>query len=173
MTRRQRLRRIAILCCHCLRNTAFYRAWHQVGNPQRIEQFWISVNSNFLDIAVLEWCKIFADLHGMHFWRKVISDPDGFWAGLLKELELTETQFGEYVAQMRTYRDQFVAHLDSEEVMHIPHLHTAIASSQYLYDYLLTHEEEDNCFHDAPKDAVAFYKQFQAESAAVYESIKT
>ena len=86
---------------------------------------------------------------------------------------MDETQFNDYMNQMRSYRDKFVAHLDSEETMHIPQLQTAIDSSAYLYDYLLTYEEEDDCFHDALKNAVDFYARFRAEGEAVYEEIKT
>ena len=115
MTSRQRLRRVGTLCCHCLRNLAFYMAGWRDGALKIKGQFWVNANGNFLDIAVLEWCKLFADTSGKHFWRKIISDSDGFWEGLLRELGLSEAQFDDYVTQMRTYRDKFVAHLDSEE----------------------------------------------------------
>ncbi|WP_136524546.1 hypothetical protein [Geomonas ferrireducens] len=90
MTRSQHLRRVAILCCHCLRNLAFYKAgWHN-GKSKLKGQFGRNVNSNFLDIAVLEWCKLFADTRGKHFWRKAISGDVSFQNSLLAELGLTE-----------------------------------------------------------------------------------
>ena len=173
MTRRQRLRRVGILCCHCLHNLAFYKAGWRDGVPKAKKQFWVNANGNFLDIAVLEWCKLFADTRGKHFWRKLISDPPCFWAGLLGALEMDGAQFDDYVNQMRTYRDKFVAHLDSEETMHIPQLQGAIDSSAYLYDHLLAHEEVDGCFHDAPRNATDFYARFRDEGEALYEEIKT
>src|ERR1035437_6199957 len=115
MTRSQHLRRVAILCCHCLSNLAFYKA---NGKSKLKGQFWLGANGNFLDIAVLEWCKLFADTRGKHFWRKAISADVSFQEGLLAELGLTETEFEDYVNQVRAYRDKFIAHLDSEEVMH-------------------------------------------------------
>lgn len=173
MTRRQRLRWIGILCCHCLRNLAFYRAGWRDGTTTLKEPFWVNANANFLDIAVLEWCKLFADSRGKHSWRNIISDPASFLDGLLNELRLSNAQFDDYVNQMRIYRDKFVAHLDSEEIMHIPKLEVAVNSAVYLYDYLLSHEEEDGCFRDAPVSASNFYTGFLAQGTAVYKSIKT
>lgn len=51
---------------------------------------------------------------------------------------------------MKSYRDKFLAHLDDENIMSIPHLDKAEKSIIHLYRYLLTHEEEENCFSDAP-----------------------
>jgi hypothetical protein len=136
------------------------------------DQFWLNANGNFLDIAALEWCKLFADSRGKHFWRKIISNPAVFWDGLLNELGLSDTLFNDYVNQMQTYRDKFVAHLDFEEVMHIPQLQVAVNSATYLYDYLLAHEEDDGCFVDAPGSASDFYAKFLDEGTKVYENIK-
>jgi hypothetical protein len=138
-----------------------------------MEPFWVNANGNFLDIAVLEWCKLFADSRGKHSWRKIISEPTAFHHTLLNELGLSGAQFEDYVNQMRAYRDKFVAHLDLKEVMQIPQLQLATSSTAYLYDYLLAHEEEDDCFRDAPVSASSFYTRFLDEGTAVYESMKT
>lgn len=160
MTRRQLLRRVGILCCHFLRNLAFYKAGWKKGALVTNDQFFVNANSNFLDICVLEWCKLFGDKRGQHYWRKVITDQDAFFIGLLQSLRLTEAEFETYVETMRTYRDKFVAHLDTEEVMYLPKLRTARKSVASLYEYLLTHEEVDGCFHDAPQRASPFYEDF-------------
>lgn len=173
MTRKKRLRRVGILCCHCLRNIAFYKAGWRDGALKLDDQFWINVNSNFLDIAVLEWCKLFADSQGKHFWRKVISDPVTFWHGFLEKLGLHEAGFQEYVKVMRTYRDKFVAHLDTKDTMNIPKLKVSINSTMYLYDYLLAHEEEDDCLSDGPRSASSFYNRFFDHGTSVYEKLMT
>ena len=173
MTRSQHLRRVAILCCHCLRNLAFYRAGVHNGKSKLKGNFWLNAYNNFLDIAVLEWCKLYADTRGKHFWRKVISRDVAFLEGLLQELGLSDTDFDDYVNQMRTYRDKFVAHLDSEEEMHIPFLQIAVNSAVYLYDYLLENEETDSCFSDAQRGGLKFYEKFLNEGTVVYESNRT
>lgn len=158
MTSRQLLRRVGILCCHFLRNLAFYKAGWKKGALVTNDQFFVNANGNFLDICVLEWCKLFGDKRGQHYWQKVITDQDAFFVGLLQSLKLTETEFEDYINTMRTYRDKFVAHLDAEEVMNLPKLRTARKSVSFLYEYLLAHEEIDGCFHDAPKKASRFYE---------------
>jgi len=105
----------------------------------------------------------------MHYWKKVISEPEDFFRRLLQEVNITETDFNAYIKEMRTYRDKFVAHLDSEETMHIPKLDVARKSTTYLYNYLRAHEDEGNYFADAPKKASAFYRRFLKEGKSVYD----
>ncbi len=169
MTRKQRLRRVATLCCHCLRNLAFYRAGSRRNIPVFEKQFWVNANGNFLDIFVMEWCKLFADSSGKHSWQNVIRDQEGFFNGVLQELKTTETEFENYITEMRSYRDKFVAHLDSKETMHIPKLEVAQNSVSYLYDYLRTYEDEGNFFVDAPKKASTFYEDYLEEGKLVYD----
>ena len=66
--------------------------------------------------------------------------------GLLSSLQICDTDFNQYVQQMRTYRDKFIAHLDDQNSMQVPKLTIARRSTIYLYDYLLAHEAEDNTF---------------------------
>jgi hypothetical protein len=168
MNRRQHVRRVAILCCHCLRNLAFFFSGRPNGKQIFTEQFWVTTGNNFLDIAVLEWCKLFVDARGKHHWTKVITDHAAFSTGLFDAMTLTDPFFKEYIEEMRTYRDKFVAHLDFEERMQIPNLRAAQRSTAYLYDYLRAHEDEGNFLIDAPETAGAFYKAFQKEGNRVY-----
>ena len=168
MIRRQRLRRVGILCCHCLRNLAFYKAGWRYRELIFTDQFWVNVNSNFFDVCVLEWCKLFGDKRGQHNWRKIITNQTAFFAGLLYAIGQTEAEFDSYIKEMKTYRDRFIAHLDSEEKMSIPKLRVARKSVSYLYCYLVANEEEDNCFCDAPANASCFYKQFYSQGRTVY-----
>jgi hypothetical protein len=108
MTPRERKRRVGILCCHCLRNIAFYRAGYTQNRFCSCKQFWINANGNFLDIAVLEWCKLFADARGKHHYAKVTNEHTNFRRDLLAKLAVTAAEFDEYVKEMKTYRDKFV-----------------------------------------------------------------
>lgn len=158
MTRCEHLRRVGILCCHCLRNMSFYLSWYEAGTPFKKEQFWVNANTNFLDITVLEWCKLFGNARDKNHYSKVIVDPVQFQAGLLAKLELTDKEFAEYIKQMRTYRDKFVAHLDESNVFHVPHLGVAKESTVFLYECLLAHEAENDIFYGAPKSAADFFQ---------------
>ena len=169
LARRQRLRRVGILCCYALGNLAFYRAWHEAGRPRAREQFWVAANGNFADIAVLEWCKLFADPRGSHYWAKVVTDHGAFSAGLLDSLQMTQQEFDAYIQSMRHLRDKFIAHLDDELVFTLPQLDAAKASTVFLYAHLLAHENHGGAYHDAPPDADELYRIRLDEAAAVYQ----
>ncbi len=173
MTRTKLLRRIAILCCHFLRNLAFYRGGRQNGELILKDPFWVNVNGNFLDICVLEWCKLFGERRGKHHWRKVITDQPAFFTGMLRAIKLTEGEFEIYINEVKSYRDKFVAHLDADEIMHPPKLELARKSVAFLYDYLRTNEEMNGSLNDAPTNASRFYHEFALQGKRAYLSVKT
>ncbi|WP_028316184.1 hypothetical protein [Desulfatibacillum aliphaticivorans] len=166
---RNKLRNVVRLCLYCLRHMAYYRAGWSGGSLIIETQFWKGVNGNFIDICVIEWCKLFGDLRGKHCWRKVVSDPNSFLDGLLQNLELTEDAFEDYIKEMKIYRDKYVAHLDSFEKVQIPKLDFAKKSVLYLYNYLLVEEDQGQYFHDAPKDVSQFYEKAFKEGLSVYQ----
>lgn len=168
MKQRERLRRTGILCCHCLRNIAFYRSWYKAGQPFTKKQFWVNANANFLDIAILEWCKLFADASGQHYFTRVVQDPETFLVQLLAILNLKRIEFDDYVKEMKIYRDKFVAHLDKDRIMKIPSLGTAKKSAKALYEHLLLQESGTDTFHDAPQSASKLYKDFLAMGKKAY-----
>lgn len=168
LTRRQRLRRVGLLCCHCLRNLAYYMCWHEAGQPRRNEQFWVSTNGAFLDIAVLKWCKIFGDSKGKHRWAAVVTDVDAFIPAMAEQLGIARGDFDSCRVAMVKYRDRFVAHLDDLEEMNIPVLTIAKDSTMFLYRHLREVEDDLNAFHDAPADIAEFYERFVVEAHGVY-----
>lgn len=157
MTRSERLRRVAILCCHCLRNIAFYRAGWEHRHVRVGRQFWVNANGNFLDIAVLEWCKLFAERDGKHHWKRIVPDRASFIIGLHEHLGFSPKQFQSYVSGVLRYRNKFVAHLDEERTMHIPQMRPARKAAAFLYDYLLRDPEARSCLADANLCASEFY----------------
>jgi hypothetical protein len=89
---------------------------------------------------VLEWCKLFADKQGKHYWKKIVTDAESFEAGLLQHLDLDTATFQSEVDAMRRYRDKFFAHLDSEYTMNIPRLDVAKQSVWFYHAYIVNHE---------------------------------
>lgn len=171
MTQKQYLRRIAILCLRCLRNLAYCRAgWSSSGSLIFRSKFWVAANGNFLDICVLEWCKLFGDKRGKHYWKKGISDPAAFSDGLLEQLGMIEDKFNAYVIEMRTYRDKYIAHLDLNEKFDVPRLDITKKSVLYLYNYLLDREDKGGYFADGPRNASQFYEDTLKEGRAVYRN---
>lgn len=142
---------------HTLRNIAFHRAIADARSGLGGNQFWATAHNNYLDIAILEWCKLFTDRAGMHHWRKSVTDPDEFFAKLLDEVRSDETAFSEYALSLKSYRDKFVAHLDEDNDILISRMSLARLSTQILFRRLRQHETGDNVFHDFPLRPEDYY----------------
>jgi hypothetical protein len=56
-------------------------------------RFWRTVSGNFIDTCVLEWCKLFGDPNGEHYWKKIVSDPGNFEKLLLNHLGIDKATF--------------------------------------------------------------------------------
>ena len=158
LSKNERIRRVALLSCHTLRNIAFYRAgWHGTSPRFRNTQFANSLNGNFLDQAVLEWCKLFADNKGKHHWRSVILDKKTFEEGLYKSIGINKSVYKRYLLDVLRYRNKFIAHLDDERIMHPPKLKVARKATVYLYDYLRAHPVAKEALSDVNLKGCEFY----------------
>jgi hypothetical protein len=176
MSRRDRLRRVVILCRNFARNLAYYRIGQQAeykplldpGHPR--VNFWRVTNGNCLDICVLEWCKLFADQkNGKHHWSKVVSEPPDFKTSLLSQLGIEEVGLSQEIAAMKEYRDKFVAHLDLELVMNFPALDIAKTSVWFYHAHIVAQEAQPGDLHGLPLDLEPGYAQCEAEARAVYQ----
>lgn len=129
----ERVRRFATLCCHCVRNIAYYKAGWNGTELIFDEDFWCNANGNFLDISVLEWCKLFADTRGKYHWRRFISCKELPIDQLHTGASINQDEFDQYVVEVRSYRNKFVAHLDEKPVMHIPLVNNMKTSTSLIY----------------------------------------
>lgn len=163
LTIEDRTRRTVILSGHCLRNIACYRAGRNWRGLRVSREFWKSANSAFIDLAVLEWCKLFADRRGQHHWSLAVSNPDAFITGLHSRLRTSESGFIAYIKTVTHYRNKFVAHLDEEKTMHIPRLRAARTSAAYLYDHLLSE----------PASLKWFLPREKASASTIYRLVYT
>jgi hypothetical protein len=170
MATRKRLRWTAILCCHALANLASYRAGWNGKQLAREEAFWKRANGNFMDVAVLEWCKLFADRRGVHSYRNVLTDPAGFESELLGHLGMSAADFETYCTGVKTYRDKFVAHLDDDPKAKYPQLDVAIKSAKFLYNYLRTQEDKNGYLDGLPRKSETAYRLALSEAKASYGS---
>ena len=167
MTRRDRLRRVVLLCVHFSRNLAYYRAGHdRLTNAS--PSFWITIDGNFLDMAVMEWCKLFGDQKGRHSWVKVVTDPSRFEAELLSHLGIGPRELEGDVNEMRIYRNKFLAHLDDLPVMDIPFLDRARAAVNFYHHYILQREATAPDLDGLPTDLAVYYDHCFAEATSIY-----
>lgn len=153
-----------------MRNIAFYRAGWK-GKEIRVKgQYAVAANGNFLDIAVLEWCKIFADRRGKHHWKKVVDDKQKFEQGLYKYLKISKKEYRNYLKSILKYRNKFLAHLDDERVMYIPNLKLARNAVLYLYEHLRNDAVASQSFADMNLSGVRFYAALYAH--ALFKGVK-
>ena len=125
-------------------------------------EFWATVQCNFIDIAVLEWLKLFGDHNDKHHWKKIIEDRETFKKEMLSSCKITEDELAKSRDSIKEYRDKFIAHLDSEEVMHIPVLDTPLALVKYYYS-CVANELNEKRLRNLPKDIDNYYQEcFQA-----------
>jgi len=170
LTQHERIRRVTLLCCHTLKNFAFYKSGWRSRQLQARNQVWVEANSAFLDRAILEWCKLFADRKGRHHWKRVIKNPVQFESDLYKHLHLTKREYSAYLKKVLKYRNKFIAHLDEERVMHIPHIKIARNTAVFLYDHLRKDPIASQSIWDATLSSVDFYSAMYRQGFFEYKN---
>jgi hypothetical protein len=132
-------RRQAILSCAIIRNIAFYYVgWVSEDGQGTLKddtELGRTINSNFIDMAVLEWAKLFVDARGRHYWQRFVRPTEArtaFRTGLLASIGLDVPAWEQYHADVRVYRDHFIAHLDDDDVMTPPSLRLARDSTLFF-----------------------------------------
>jgi hypothetical protein len=158
LPKRELCRRSVRLCILFLRNLAYYRTgqgpqgMHLLDPSEPTVNFWRQANSNFIDMYVLDWCKLFADKQAVHHWRKIVSDPAKFEADLLAHLNLTPDEFQKLIDMIRFYRDKFLAHLDEHNIMDIPTLDLLAKAIWFYHAHVVTNEVQPGYFAGIPTD---------------------
>jgi hypothetical protein len=168
MTRDERIRRVALLCCHLTRNLAYYHAQGELARPRREGQFWTTVYGNFIDTSVMEWCKLFGDDKELHHWKQIAGDVATFRQRLLEDVGISEEQWQDSWLEVKKYRDEFLAHLDSEWTMQIPNMTIPMRMVAFYYGQLRSYCSNPDAMHDLPKDMNGYYMRCRGEAADVF-----
>ncbi|WP_321907829.1 hypothetical protein [Burkholderia cepacia] len=177
------VRRVCMLCCHCVRNIAYYRMGFVnedgSGALKQHTQFGATVNSNMLDIAVLEWCKLFADRNAVHHWKRVIRDDTErhrFLGDMLQDAATSLNDWKRYLDTVRVYRDKFVAHLDDLDEMLTPSLGVALNCVLFLYAHIRANYPASALAMPRrlplPEDLSAYYEDCRDEARQAYDGGK-
>ncbi len=158
------------MCCHFMRNLAYFRAaWHDEQLVYAPTEFNKTVSGNFIDICVLEWCKLFGEHKEPHHWKNIVKNKSEFKSGLFTCLETDCNGFNVYWNIVRTYRDEFVAHLDSVETMQIPKMDWAYQSVLYYFEEIIEEYQTDSIYQGIPTDLELYYQSKLNEAKAIYE----
>ena len=76
-----------------IRNAHLKRSLHRF-NANPTLNFWRCIYGNLLDVAVLEWCKVFGSKKEPTHWEKVVpkEDHEQFCAGLLDAVGIDQDE---------------------------------------------------------------------------------
>lgn len=130
--------RAKILCEHIIRNAAFHRAMSS-ASIKAPSELWKTAQNNFLDVSILEWYKLFCDVKGTYYWKRFSADTRKIEPELISSLKTSKEDFDSFCTIVKRYRDRFLAHLDTDDVMEIPSLDIIIHSTIYLHTFIKTH----------------------------------
>lgn len=177
MNKKTKVRKGCLLCLSFARNYAFYKAafnedWtHFVGGmPSLSNQFWNVTTGNYIDVAVMEWCKLFGNERQEKFhWKSVVKNKALYKTQLLDMFEEGDPEWLGYREDMLIYRDKFVAHLDEENQYIIPRLEKALKLVVFHYEYLLQHENEDGFFLGKIPNIQTYFQQHFDMAREVYQ----
>jgi hypothetical protein len=157
-------RRQALLSCAIIRNIAFYYVgWVNEDGRGTLKdgtELGRTINSNFIDMAVLEWAKLFVDARGRHHWQRFVRPMEArtaFRTGLLASIGLDVPAWEQYHTDVRVYRDHFIAHLDDDDVMTPPRLRVACDSTLFFYAHLVANAPAGAIAGRLPHDLGDYY----------------
>lgn len=160
------------LIAHVFRLVGMVRSAHlkralAAIDPEPKLNFWRLIYGNLLDVAVLEWCKVFGTHAEPTHWKNVISDHDAFRKALLAALQIDEATWVAYWEEMKNYRDNLVAHhIQNGKVTHYPKLDLALESAYFYYAHLI---KELRALGEArfPDDLKMYSQNFEAQATDI------
>jgi hypothetical protein len=147
----------AYLCCHFVRQFAYYNA--TLAQYSSNDKYWLTVSGNFIDVCVMEWCKLFGSKSKTNYYhyRNVLGDPDRFKASMLDMHALDEKSYLELWGSIKKYRDEFVAHLEKSENTPVPNMQVAGQLVDHYYRALTNEFPHLTSVIDLPKHIDQYY----------------
>lgn len=127
-----RARNAALLCRHFVRNFAYYSVFRKSPDLDK-EGFWLTVHGNFIDVCVLEWCKLFGSRNGKYHWENTIPDAERFRRELLGTHGIDKTTLEKLWNEVKNYRDGFVAHSEEQTTTDIPNMNVPYLLVTFYY----------------------------------------
>jgi len=169
ITRHERLRRTILMCGICLRNIAYYSAGWDGKMPRFIGRVHTQTNTNFIHMAILEWCKLFGDpRHEPQHWQNIIetiAKRKAFKDALIEHVGGDRHDWNTHRTRCINYRNDFLAHLGSGRAMQLPHLDMCRRSvffySTFVHEHEMTYGPIDH-------DPNVLYQHYLEEGLAFY-----
>lgn len=146
-----------------------YRAIYQdIGKISQNKQFWIqTADSNFMR-AVTVWCKLFGtDDNYIHWKNASASNSELFVAAVRAEITsaggFNDTQWADYHAEVRHFRNTYVCHRELIATGSVPHMTSALEIAKAYFRWILKQIPGEN----QPKQLGEWYLEAQIETLAV------
>lgn len=162
-------------------NIHLKRVMHTV-DPQPRLNFWCLIYGNFLDMAVIEWCKLFGSDHKDYqpvHWKNIVPKDghDEFRRGLLAHLKVSVDEWIKYREGVKHYRDNHAAHMsltwlrpepkEPAPEERYPELSMALEAAYFYYGALLARFAEAGFEHRYPKDIREYCARYLAQATEV------
>jgi hypothetical protein len=96
---------------------------------------------------------------------KNVDNPESFQAELIATIGITKDIWEDCRLTLRAYRDAFVAHLDSQESMHIPMMTLPRDMVRFYFNYILRYEDESRIFLSLVTDIDDYYEMSYRDAA--------
>jgi hypothetical protein len=144
-------------------------------DPKPRLNFWNVIYGNFLDMAVIEWSKLFGyDRKQPTQWRSLVPEAEhaDFQRDLVRALGLSREEWHDYQDEIKTYRDKRAAHhasfLDPDLPTNFPRFDFALKAARFYYDWILKRMRDREEAHHYPLDLDDYCRRFseQAREAA-------
>ena len=113
--------------------------------------------------------KLFGDYNNdKHHWKNIINDCNQFKIKMLSDCSISDKELTNIRGQIKDYRDKFIGHLDSDGVMHIPYLNSALKLVYFYYNEIIK-ELSVNKPQELPADIESYYEKCFNESKCYFD----
>jgi hypothetical protein len=171
MTSREQLKDHLDRCVHLVRSVLMKRAITAI-NPDPNLNFWRLILGNQMDIAVLEWCKLFGSNSEPTHWKQVVpaDKHENFRKDLIAHAGTTREGWSSYWEELKNYRDNVAAHFNRDSAgPSYPELEIAIKSGCFYYKYII-HELkalDDYSYLGYPDELETYCKDFEEQTKQI------
>ena len=149
------------------------RALHAADGQPRLN-FWRVIYGNLMDMAAIEWCKLFGSDHEQHqpaHWKNVIpeGDHDAFRKRLLAALKISPDDWLAYRDKIKDYRDNQAAHfraawLESPNGQQYPELEIGLKAVYFYYGEIVARLNANGVTNHYPDDIEDYCRRFLAQA---------
>jgi cation transport regulator ChaC len=155
------------------------RVMHATDPAPRLN-FWRLIYGDLMDMAVIEWCKLFGSDHEVHqpvHWKNILPEDrhEAFRTGLLAHLRVSQEDWLRYREGMKHYRDNHAAHMSAPWLRpdpkdkalpedRYPELGMALEAAYFYYRALIARLADGGIDRRYPPDIGEYCERYVAQA---------